>query len=439
MNRQQAIRKQLAQLINQYYELERKKRKFLPGKTKVRYSGGYFGSLEINAVLKTLLDGWLGLGEVGERFDAKFAKYIGAPRTLLTNSGSSASLLCMAALTSRLRPDPLQPGDEVITPACTFATTVTAIVNQQLIPKFIDVNLETLNPTVETIASAITKKTKAIFIPHTLGNPNNMNAIMRLAKQHKLYVVEDNCDGLGSEYDGKKTGSFGQLATLSFYPAHHMTTAGEGGSVVVNDLDFYRVLLTLRNWGRGCWCLPSEGHPLGACKERFNYTLEGDIPVDHRYYFSELGFNLKPVEMQAAMGLVQLKRFPSMARRRRKNFRTLEKFFQDYERFFYLPKSLPKAGPCWFAFPLTLREDAPFSRNAILNYLGKQKIEGRSLFAGNIVRHPALRGVRYKVHKRLKNSDFVLKNTFFVGVWPRLQNPELTYMQRIFSEFLKKY
>lgn len=439
MKAQKQIRKQLAQLIKRYYEHERKVNKFVPGKTKVRYSGGYFGAAEAAAVVNTFLDGWLGLGIVGEKFEKKFADYIGAPKTLLTNSGSSASLLTMAALTSRLRPDPLRPGDEVITPACTFATTVASIVRNGLVPKFIDVDVETLNPSMELVSSAVTRKTKAIFIPHTLGNPNNMMEMMKLAKNHNLYVVEDNCDGLGSEYDGKKTGSFGHMATLSFYPAHHMTTAGEGGSVIINDEDFHRVLLTLRNWGRGCWCLPSEKHPLGACRARFDYTLDRDIFVDHRYYFSELGYNLKPVEMQAAMGLVQLRRFPAMARVRRSNFDKLLKFFQQYSDFFYLPKSLPKANPCWFAFPLTIRKGAPFSRNDILRHLGDKQIEGRSLFAGNIVRHPALREVNYKVHRLLRNSDLILKNTFFVGVWPGIGTRELNYMKQVFSDYLSEY
>jgi len=229
------------------------------------------------------------------------------------------------------------------------------------------------------------------------------------------------------------------LAAESFYPAHHITTGGEGGAVIINDEDFYRVVLTLRNWGRGCWCLPSEKHPLGACKNRFNYTLEGDIPIDHRYYFSELGYNLKPVEMQASMGAVQLRRFPKMAKMRRSNFKKLDKFFKTYEKYFYLPKSLPKADPCWFAYPLTVKAGAPFSRNEILSYLEKKRVEGRSLFAGNIVRHPALRGVKYKVSGSLKNSDFVLKNTFFVGVWPGITEEQMGYMKEVFSGYFKKF
>lgn len=438
MKRQEAIQKKLAELLRQFYQVK-KKEKFVPGKTKVRYSGGWFDDTEVMAMFKVALGGWLGAGQVAEKFEARLAKYLGAAKTLSTNSGSSATLLTMAALTSRLRPDPLQPGGEVVTPACTFATTVAAIVHQRLVPRFIDVDMETLNPSLESIEGAITRKTKAILIPHTLGNPNDMSTIMKLAREHKLYVIEDNCDGLGSLYKSKKTGSFGHLAAESFYPAHHITTGGEGGAVIINDVEFYRTVLTLRNWGRGCWCLAAEKHPLGACRNRFNYTLEGDIPVDHRYYFSELGYNLKMTEMQAAMGIVQLKRFPKMAAKRRKNFAALYKFFASYEDWFYLPKSIPGADPCWFAFPLTIRARAPFTRNEILAYLETHMIEGRSLFAGNIVRHPAMRGVNYKISGSLRNSDYVLKNTFFVGVWPGIGRQELTYMKEVFTDYLKQF
>lgn len=439
MSAHKRIRQQLAHLIQRFYQLERRERKFVPGKTKVRYSGGFFGEQEVTAMLNTILDGWLGLGVVGEKFEARLAAYLGTPYTLATNSGSSATLLCMAALASRLRPDPLKPGDEVVTPACTFATTVAAIVHQGLIPRFVDVELTTLNPAVEGLERAINKKTRAILIPHTLGNPNDMPKIMKLARAHNLYVVEDNCDGLGSEFGGKKTGSFGHLGAESFYPAHHITTGGEGGAVIVNDHEFYKIVMTLRNWGRGCWCLASEKHPLGACRNRFNYTLEGNIPVDHRYYFSELGYNLKMVEAQAAMGIVQLKRFPQMARKRRENFQKLYDFFKAYENYFYLPESLPKANPCWFAFPLTIREKMQFTRNQILAYLEEKRIEGRSLFAGNMTRHPALRGVNYKVSGSLKNSDRILKNTFFVGVWPGIGTKELAYMEEVFIDYLRQF
>lgn len=439
MDKQEKTRQQLSSLLEQLYGLKRQKSKFIPGKTKIRYSGGWFDNKEVMAMLEVALSGWLGLGVVGEKFEAKLAEYLGAYKSLATNSGSSATLLCMAALASRLRPDPLKPGDEIITPACTFATTVAAIVHQGLVPKFVDVEIDSLNPKLESLEKAITKKTRVIFIPHTLGNPNDMITIMRIARQHNLYVVEDNCDGLGSVYAGKKTGSFGHLGAESFYPAHHITTGGEGGAVIVNDVEMYRTALTLRNWGRGCWCLASEKHALGACRNRFNYTLEGDIPIDHRYYFSELGYNLKMTEMQAAMGLVQLKKFPRMAQARRSNFKVLYEFFQNYEKFFYLSKSLSDADPCWFAFPLTIKEKTPFTRNQILTYLETHMIEGRSLFAGNIVRHPALRGVNYKVAGNLKNSDLILKNTFFVGVWPGIGKPELAYMQQVFADYLKKF
>ncbi len=439
MTKELKTRAQVYKLVRELYKARKSRKKFIPGKTRVRYSGGFFGAAESNAMIEAIFDNWLGLGVKGEKFEEKLAKFIGSKKSLLTNSGSSSSLLAMSALTSRLRPDPLKPGDEVITPACTFSTTVSAIVKQGLVPKFVDSEIETLNPKFESIADAVTRRVKAIFILHNLGNPNQMDKIMKLAKRFNLYVIEDNCDGLGSKYLGKQTGSFGHMATQSFYPAHHITTGGEGGAVVINDMDFYRIVLTLRNWGRGCWCLPSEKHPLGACKARFRYTLEGNIPIDHRYLFTEMGYNLKPVEMQAAMGLVQLRRFPSMMRKRQKNFETLYEFFKDYQDYFYLPKSVKGANPCWFTFPLTLKPKVPFTRNEILSYLAQHEIEGRSLFAGNIIRQPAMRGVEHKVHKSLKNSDYILKNTFFVGIWPGLGSRELSYMKSVFKKLLKKY
>lgn len=425
-------------LLTQFAEQERRQNKFIPGVTKIRYSGAFYDAAELIAVTQALLSGWFGLGLYGDKLERGLSRYIGSHSTLLTNSGSSASLLSMAALTSYLYADRIEPGAEIITPACTFATTAAAIIHRGLIPVFVDNEIDTFNPTPQMIADAITRKTRVIFLPHTLGNPNEMDKIVAISRKHKLLLVEDNCDALGSEYRGVKTGSFGVLATCSFYPAHHITMAGEGGAVFINDPRLHRVILTLRNWGRGCWCTSREKHVSGACRNRFNFKIDG-IPIDHKYYFLELGYNLKPVELQAAMGFVQLKRFPSMAKKRRDNFSSLYKFFKNHDKFFILPRSLPQANPCWFSFPLTLREGVPFTRQEITSHLESKKIETRTVFAGNIVRQPALKRAKYKVVGKLSHADKVLKDTFFIGIGPHLGAEELTYVKETSDNFLKKF
>ncbi len=431
-------RQKIFSLLETYAEEKHRRSKFVPGVSKIRYSGAYFDEKELIAVTDALLSGWFGLGPYGAKLERELTNYIGANSTLLTNSGSSASLLSMAALTSYLYADRIDSGAEVITPACTFATTAAAIVHRGLVPVFVDNDVDTFNTTPERISKAISRKTRAILLPHTLGNPNEMNNIMQLVKTHKLLLIEDNCDALGSEYDGKKTGSFGALATCSFYPAHHITMAGEGGAVFINDPRLHRVILTLRNWGRGCWCTSLEKHPDGACKNRFNFKIDG-IPVDHKYYFLELGYNLKPVELQAAMGFVQLKRFPEFVKRRRNNFKKLYAFFKSYGKFFILPRSLPQADPCWFSFPLTLRDKVRFTRQEITFYLESKRIETRTVFAGNVVRQPAMRRVTYKVSGNLTGADKVLEDTFFIGIGPHIGEKEIEYMKEVFTNFLKRY
>lgn len=431
------IRTKIQTLLKNYVTLSKRQKKFIPGKSQVRYASAYYGAEELYEMTGAMLDGWFGLGRRGEMLERQLARYIRSSSALLTNSGSSASLLSIASLTSYLYADRIEKDAEVITPACTFATTVAAIVHNRLTPVFVDVDLDTLNPPYSLIEQAITKKTRLLFLPHTLGNPNKMDSVMEIAKKHHLLVVEDNCDALGSEYNGKKTGSFGVLATCSFYPAHHITLAGEGGAVFINDPRLHRVVLTYRNWGRGCWCNSLEKKPLGACGHRFDFKIEG-IPVDHKYYFLTLGYNLKPVEIQAAMGLVQLKRFPQMAKIRRRNFSILYDFFKNYEDFFILPRSVPKANPCWFSFPLTIREGAPFTRFDISQFLENHLIETRTVFAGNITRQPAMRRVNYRVVGTLTNSDKILKDTFFIGLGPHIGNFHLDYIQEMFRKFLSR-
>lgn len=436
MKTQQHLRNKMHLLLRKHFA--ETQQPFIPGKTKIRYAGAFYDARELISMVDTMLDGWFGLGPRGERLERELSRYIGCHSSLLTNSGSSATLLSMAALTSNFYARRVEKGSEVITPACTFATTVAAIIHQGLIPVFLDVNLETLNIDPNSLEKALTKKTRILLLPHTLGNPNDMDKIMEFANQHNLLVIEDNCDALGSIYDDKKTGSFGVLGTCSFYPAHHLTLAGEGGAVFINDPRLNRVVLTLRNWGRGCWCTSLEKNPNGACGNRFNFTIDG-IPVDHKYYFLELGYNLKPVEIQAAMGLVQLKRFPKMAQARRKNFAKLFGFFESYQDFFVLPISVPKADPCWFSFPLTIKNNAPFTRRQITAFLEEHLIETRTVFAGNITRQPAMKRIQYIVAEELVNSDKILKDTFFIGIWPGIDRLRLEYVMDIFKKYLAKF
>lgn len=431
--------KALRQIFSQVEKLfEENPKEFIPGKSKVQYSGAFYDSEEIKAMLSVIFEGWFGLAWCGYELEHKLSRFIGSKATLLTNSGSSASLLAMFSLTNKYFADHVAQGSEVITPACTFATTAASIVHAGLIPVFVDIEIGTYNINPDYLEKALSKKTRIIFLPHTLGNPNDMDKIMAFAKKHKLFVVEDNCDALGSRFGEKMTGSFGILATCSFYPAHHITLAGEGGAVFINDKRLERVLLSLRNWGRGCWCDGTEKDPNGACGYRFDFKVDG-IPIDHKYYFTNLGFNLKPVEIQAAMGIAQLAKYPKMMLARKRNFKQLYEIISGFSKFFVLPVSHPKADPCWFSFPMTIRDDAPFTRTDITKFLESKKIETRTMFAGNIIRQPAFYDASYRKVGDLKNSDKVLKDTFFVGVWPGIDNRQIEYIGEMFKKFLARY
>lgn len=417
---------------------EKQPSEFIPGKTKVRYSGAFYDQAEVKAMLSVIFKGWFGLAWCGNELEQKLSSFIGSKATLLTNSGSSASLLSMTSLTNKYFAGRVEKDSEVITPACTFATTAASIIHAGMVPVFVDIELGTYNINPDNLQKALSKKTRIIFLPHTLGNPNEMDLVLDFAKKNNLYVVEDNCDALGSMYDGKRTGSFGILATCSFYPAHHITLAGEGGAIFVNDKRLERIILSLRNWGRGCWCIGTEKDPNGACGYRFDFKI-GRIPIDHKYYFTNLGYNLKPVEIQAAMGLVQLAKYPKMIEKRKENFRKLYEMVKKYEKYFILPISSHKADPCWFSFPITIRDDAPFSRTQITKFLEGKKIETRTMFAGNIIRQPAFYDITYRKVGNLKNSDKVLKDTFFVGVWPGIDDRQVEYMGDMFKKFLARY
>ena len=439
MNKKDKIRAKIAKLISEYYSAE--KEPFIPGKSLVRYAGSVYGSKEINAVIDSYLSGWLGLGKQGELFQSEFAKYVGTKYSVLTNSGSSANLLALTALTSWKFPNRLQEGDEVIVAASGFPSTINPIVQNRLVPVFLDVDEQTYNLRAADLGKAMSKKTKLIVICHNLGNPNEMDEIMNFAKRNNLMVFEDNCDALGSTYDGKKTGSFGIMASESFYPAHHMTTGGEGGAVIIND-DFrlYRIVQSFRDWGRACWCGASGGPQNGVCGFRFRFKVDG-FPYDHKYIFEHIGYNLKPTEAQAAMGRVQLRRVPRFIEKRKKNFRIYNNFFKQYEKFFILPKALPKSDPSWFSYLLTIRDNAPFDRLAITSFLEESNIQTRPSFSGNILRQPAYKQgqVKYRVVGSLKNSDRIFERTFFIGIYPALTKKHLDYVMSAFKKFLSKY
>ncbi len=434
--KQQQIQERIHALIEQYYDASQKP--FVPGRDVVQYAGAVYDEHELNAMVDVMLRGWFGLGAQGEALEAELAGYFGAKKVYLTNSGSSADLLAIASLMSPLLPDPVPEGAEVITPICTFPTTISALLHNRLKPVFVDVDIKTLNPTAESIEAAITKKTRIIYLVHTLGNPNDMAPIMRLAKKHKLYVVEDNCDAMGSTYRGRKTGTWGTFATESFYPAHHMTTAGEGGAIVLNDMRFLRITQGLREWGRACWCGASGGGIMGTCGVRFNFKIDG-LPYDHKYIFNQIGYNLKPVEIQAAMGRIQLKRMAKFIKARQKNFDIYTKIFSQYSDYFMLHEPMADSIPSWFAYPVTIRPGAPFSRFDLTYYLETHRVQTRPLFTGNIVKQPGFKNIKHRVVGKTPNADLIHTNTFFIGVYPGLTSAHIDYVHETLRAFLKKY
>lgn len=421
-----------------YFQIAQKEKKFIPGKTLIQYAGAVYEKEELSAMLSVLLRGWFGLDKEGRALESELEKYLSVKKAYLTNSGSSADLLAVASLMSKKYPGHLNRGDEVITPACTFPTLVSSLIQNGLKPVFIDIDPETLNPKPDDIERAISKKTRMIFIVHMLGNPNEMDKIMKIAKKRNLLVLEDNCDALGAVYKGKKTGTFGQMSTESFYPGHHITTAGEGGAVFVNDKRLVDVVGAVRDWGRSYKSQGPTNKSKSDYEQRLRYKIGKDF-YDKRYIFTEIGFNFKLTELQAAMGRIQLKRLPVFIKARNKNFNALFDFFKGYEQFFLLPKSVSGAKPSWFSFPLTIKNNAPFSRFDITFFLEKNKIETRPLFAGNILRQPAFKNIDHRVSGTLVNSDNVFKNTFFVGVYPGIKEQELIYIISTFKKFLDKF
>lgn len=424
--------------ITDYIKTVKESERFAPGKSRINYSGAVFDEREITSMVDSILKGWWGLGPKAREFTEKLSQYLGVSKTILVNSGSSANLIALSALMSKKIKTPINKGEEVITPAVTFPTTLNPIIQNDLTPVIVDVDLETYNINVEKLKEAVTSKTRAIMLPHTLGNPNDMDAVMDIIEDSNLYLIEDNCDALGSEFDGKKTGSFGILSTCSFYPAHHITM-GEGGavSVIENDERLYRIVRSLRDWGRECWCESDERSPKGACGKRFDWEIDG-IKYDHRYIYGHVGYSLRPTEIQAAMGLEQLRKINHFNERRRKNFQYLFNRLKQYEDYLILPRSHRKADPAWFAFPIIVKDNAPFSREDIVKYLEAKNIQTRPIFAGNVIRQPAYKQCKFKIHGALENSDMIMRNAFFIGIYPGLGEPQLQYIAETFDSFFKE-
>ncbi len=437
MNKTDKIKKAILKKVVQFYESAHKKNKFLPGFSSVPYAGRTYDASELISLVDASLDFWLTAGRFTADFEKKFSDFLGVRHCLFVNSGSSANLLALTALTSPiLGARRLKPEDEVITTACGFPTTLNPILQNHLTPVFIDVDLEAYNIQADKIAKALTPKTKAVFIAHTLGVPADLALIVRVCKRFGLWLLEDNCDALGSKFRGRLTGTFGHISTNSFYPAHHITT-GEGGAVLTDDALLNRILLSLRDWGRDCWCQTGKDN---TCGKRFSGQF-GSLPpgYDHKYVYSHIGYNLKATDMQAAVGCAQLKKLPGFIKARKQNFSFLYSRMKKYEKYFVLPKATDGSQPSWFGFPLLVRTDAPFGRADIVAYLENNKIATRMLFGGNLLRQPAYKGIKCRVPFGLKNTDMVMNDLFWIGVYPGLDRRMLEYMAETFDIFMSRY
>ncbi len=418
----------------EFFQLFHQRAPFVSEETPLNYAGKIYDEREMIALADASLDFWLTSGRFCKEFEQRFAMYLGVRYALLTNSGSSANLLAISALTShKLGDRRLYPGDEVITVAAGFPTTVAPIIQNRLIPVFVDVELGTYNINVNLIEQAISEKTKAIMIAHTMGNPFDLGAIMEIAHKYNLWVIEDNCDALGAKFNGKLTGTHGHIGTSSFYPPHHITM-GEGGAVYTNDPKLKMIIESFRDWGRDCWC-PSGCD--NTCKKRFDWQL-GELPYgyDHKYTYSHIGYNLKVTDMQAAIGLEQLKKLPSFIERRNHNFNRLKAKLKAVEDKIILPEATPGSEPSWFGFIITLRESKEGYRTRITEFLEKYKIQTRMLFAGNLTKQPAFQDVEYRIAGDLVNTDKVMYDTFLVGVYPGLTDEMVDYMSEVIIKAL---
>jgi len=431
------LRQEILERVIAYHAEAFLPKEFIPGVTPVPVSGRVFDGEDMVHLVDASLDFWLTTGRYAEQFEREFAQYFGLRHALLCNSGSSANLLALSALTSpELGDRQLQPGDEVITVAAGFPTTLNPTVQNGLVPVFLDIELDTHNIDVTALEEAIGPRTRAIMLAHTLGNPFNLSAVKAIAEKHQLWLIEDNCDALGATYNGQLTGTFGDLATVSFYPAHHITM-GEGGCVLTNQPKLKVLVESFRDWGRSCWCAPGVDN---TCGKRFGWQL-GDLPTgyDHKYTYSHIGYNLKLTDMQAAIGVSQLKKLSGFIAARRQNWQRLHDGLKPLADVLMLPQATPNSEPSWFGFLLTVRPDAPFQRNDLVRYLERHKIGTRLLFGGNLIRQPAYRNLPHRVVGDLKNTDVVMNQSFWIGVYPGLTEPMIAYMVDTITTFVQQF
>jgi len=430
------LRAKILELAGEYARLVHTPQPFIAGVSAAPVSGKVYGADEVMSLVDSALDFWLTTGRFNDAFEKDLSGYLGLRHLLTCNSGSSANLLAVSALTSpMLGEKALRAGDEVVTCATGFPTTVNPLFQNNLVPVFVDVDIPTYNIRADLVESAITEKTRAIMLAHTLGNPFDIDRIMEIAKKYNLYVIEDCCDALGATYDGKKVGTFGDIGTLSFYPAHHITM-GEGGAVFTDQALLKRILESVRDWGRDCWCAPGNDN---TCKRRFDWQL-GELPYgyDHKFTYSNLGYNLKITDMQAAVGYAQLKSLDAFIAARRNNFKQLYGILEDCTDMLILPQATPRSDPSWFGFPITVREDAPFAREALLKHLNEKKIGTRLLFGGNLIRQPYMSQLTWRVQGSVEKSDLVMRQTFWVGVYPGLGEPAINYIGETIRDFCRQ-
>jgi CDP-4-dehydro-6-deoxyglucose reductase, E1 len=428
------MRRAILDQVAAYYEAAFRPDPFVPGVTPVPVSGRTFDADDLVHLADSALDFWLTAGRYAEQFEAQLARAVGVRHALLCNSGSSANLLAVSALTSpALGADRLVPGDEVITVAAGFPTTVNPLLQNGLVPVFVDIELGTYDAALDRIAEAVNPCTRAIMLAHTLGNPFDAAGLAALAKRLDLWLIEDNCDALGSRVGTEWTGTFGDLATLSFYPAHHITM-GEGGAVLTSRPRLKTIVESFRDWGRDCWCAPGKAD---TCGKRFDWQL-GELPCgyDHKYIYSHVGYNLKATDMQAAVGVAQLKKLPGFIEARKRNWRRLRDGLRPYEDVLILPEPTPGTDPSWFGFAISVRPGAPFTRPELVRFLESRRIGTRLLFAGNLLRQPAYQGIRHRVVGDLANTDFAMSNTFWIGVFPALTDVMLDYVIESMGEFI---
>jgi len=428
------IKQQIFDLVERYSALHFAEKPFQPGTSVIPPSGKVIGASELKNMVDASLDGWLTTGRFNEAFEKRFAEFVGVQYALTTTSGSSANLLAFTALTSyKLGDRALKPGDEVITVAAGFPTTVNPMLQSGMVPVFVDVDIPTYNIDPKKIEAAITERTRAIMVAHTLGNPFDLDAVMAIANRYKLWVIEDCCDALGSRYKGKHVGSFGHIATCSFYPAHHITM-GEGGMIFTGDHELKKIIESFRDWGRDCYCGPGKDN---TCGKRFGWQL-GTLPYgyDHKYTYSHLGYNLKITDMQAACALAQMDRLPEFITARKRNFIYLKQRLKSCEDFLILPEATEGSDPSWFGFPITVRDSAGVARVDLMTYLDQYKIGTRQLFAGNLTRQPYFEGKTYRISGELNNTDNIMNNTFWVGVYPGLNDEMLSFVAEKIETFL---